>query len=235
MPREPRSPTSTRCGSRPTPAGPVPARRSSTPSSRGPPTAAPSGSPPRSPGATRRPRRSTPRAASATPAGASRSGTPRPSSRCSSAGSARARRAAERAARHGQGQWAATLATASAGVCAGLADGLGRLALLGLLGAGPEARETREAVGARAIDRRARDLEGDALDHRGAEDLGPARLLCGGLRRLFLVEDPPDRLEELLRDEAGEDAEDDSERFVEELHRVEAIRPGGVEFPPTCR
>jgi hypothetical protein len=118
---------------------------------------------------------------------------------------------------------------------AALADGLGRLALLGLLGPGPEAREARETVGPCAIHRGARDLEGDAFDHRGTEDLGPGRLLRGGLGRLFLVEDPPDRLEDLLREQAGEDAEDDSEGLVEELHQREAIRPGGMEFPPTCR
>ncbi len=83
----------------------------------------------------------------------------------------------------------------------------------------PRAGQVVPALRAVAVDRGARGLEGDALDGRGGEHLRPGRLLRRRLRRLAVVDLGPDVVEDLLAEQAADDAENQAERLVEELHR----------------
>ena len=62
----------------------------------------------------------------------------------------------------------------------------------------PRTREVVPALGALAVDGRARDLEDHALERRGEQDLDPALLFGRGLGRLLVVDPGPDEVEQLL-------------------------------------
>src|SRR5690348_1908157 len=108
---------------------------------------------------------------------------------------------------------------------------LGGLALLLLLLPRPDPGEVAEALRPETVDRGAGHAEGHALDGGGADDLRPGRLLRRRLRRLLLVEDAPDGVEQLLADQAGHEAEHDAERLVEDLHG----RPSSQPSSGSCR
>ena len=89
---------------------------------------------------------------------------------------------------------------------------------LGPLRARPDAGQPLKALGAAAVDGRLRDRERRALNRRRAQYLAPGGLLVGGLRRLAIVDVSPDLVEDLPREEAGDDADNDPEGLVKELH-----------------
>ncbi len=96
-----------------------------------------------------------------------------------------------------------------------------------LLRARPGAGEVVEAACALPVDGRAHAAEDDALERGRADHLAHRRLLRVRLRGLGVVEAAPDDREQLLGEEPGEQAGDDSERPVEQLHGQDATRVGG--------
>src|SRR4051794_18926345 len=87
-----------------------------------------------------------------------------------------------------------------------------RAALLGLWAflAGPCSGRAREGSAAVVVRRRLHSAEDRALDRGGHQHLDPGHLTVLALRRLVLVDETPDLVEELARDgpgrEPGEDA-----------------------------
>src|SRR3954468_15995958 len=88
----------------------------------------------------------------------------------------------------------------------------------------PRAGEVMPADRAVAVDDHARGLEDYALDGGRAQDLDPARLLRPRLGRVLVVDLRPHEVEDPLADEAAEDAEDDPEGLVDQLHRAGGYR-----------
>src|SRR4051812_12742319 len=82
----------------------------------------------------------------------------------------------------------------------------------------PRTREVVPADRPVAVDDGPRDLEDHALQRRSADDLDPGRVSGGPLRRVLVVDLGPGEIEEPLADEAGEDAQNQAERLVDELH-----------------
>src|SRR3954452_21519405 len=76
------------------------------------------------------------------------------------------------------------------------------LLLLGLLLARPGTGGVGKRGACPVVDRRARGLEHGALDRGGGDHLRPRRLTVRRLRRFLVVDDAPQLLEQLLRDEA---------------------------------
>src|SRR5690349_7737438 len=93
----------------------------------------------------------------------------------------------------------------------------------------PRAGEVRPALRAVAVDDHARDLEDHALEGGGADDLGPRRVLGRRLRRILIVDLRPGEVEQPLAQQAGDDAQEDADRLVNQLHegrRYPFRRPG---------
>ena len=83
----------------------------------------------------------------------------------------------------------------------------------------PESRRSLEADGAAAADEGLHDLDDHAADRRRDQDLGPGRVAVVGIGGVLVGEGRPDPLEDLLAEDAGEQADDDGEWLVDELHR----------------
>src|SRR3954452_12849173 len=99
------------------------------------------------------------------------------------------------------------------------------LFLLGTLVARPGAGGVRERDARAAIHGFLRGAEDRALDGRGGDHLGPRRLAVLALGRLLVVDQAPHLLEQLLAEEAGQQAGDDAEGREEELHAAK-VYPG---------
>src|SRR5215216_3949218 len=84
--------------------------------------------------------------------------------------------------------------------------------------AGPAARELREPSAQAVVDEAADDPEHCALDDERRDELDPVDLPVLGPRRLLLIEQSPDEVEELLGDLSGEQPGDDPDRHERELH-----------------
>src|SRR4051794_26339567 len=84
---------------------------------------------------------------------------------------------------------------------------------LGALVARPGAGELREAVPGAVVGEPADEAEDRALEHQRAEQLHEAAgLAVLRVRRLVLVEQAPDLLEDLAPHDAGDEPERDAER-----------------------
>src|SRR3954469_6610235 len=81
----------------------------------------------------------------------------------------------------------------------------------GLLLAGPGAGRVRERRAGLVVERGPRALEDRALQGRRRHDLRHRRVAVRRLGRLAVVHDPPRLLEQLLRDEAADEAAGDTE------------------------
>src|SRR5205814_8311861 len=82
----------------------------------------------------------------------------------------------------------------------------------------PAAGEAVEAMPRAAVDEPANRAEDRPFDRQRGEKERPAHLAMLGLGGLLVGDEPPDGVEELLRDRAGEDAAEDAEGEEEDLH-----------------
>src|SRR5436190_4748348 len=89
----------------------------------------------------------------------------------------------------------------------------------------PAAGEAVEAMPRAAVDEPANRAEDRPFDRQRGEKERPAYLAMLGLGGLLVGDEPPDGVEELLRDRAGEDAAEDAEGEEEDLH--DRVRPLG--------
>src|SRR4051812_47583605 len=99
----------------------------------------------------------------------------------------------------------------------------GLLGLRALL-ARPGAREPRDAVAGAVVGEPADEAGDRPPEHQRREQLhGAAGLAVLGVRRLVLVDQTPDLLEDLAPDDAGDETEGDAERRKDELHGSVAV------------
>src|SRR3954469_18083799 len=96
---------------------------------------------------------------------------------------------------------------------------------LGTLFARPRARGVGEGGARAAVDGFLGGAEDCALKRARGGDLGPGGVAVLALGRLLVVDQAPDLLEDLLADEAGQQAGDDAEGCEEELHG-QKVYPG---------
>src|SRR5436190_10909770 len=92
-----------------------------------------------------------------------------------------------------------------------------RLLRLRLFRAGPAAGHTGESLARAVVRRHPRGAEDGALQRGRGDQLGPRGQPVLALRRLLLIDEPPDLLEHLLADEAGDHAAEDAEGDEDEL------------------
>src|SRR3954447_14986996 len=92
-----------------------------------------------------------------------------------------------------------------------------RLLDLRLLLSGPGAGRVRERRAGLVVERGSRALEDRALQSRRRHDLRHRRVAVRRLRRLAVVDDPPGLLEQLLGDEAADEAAGDTEWDEQDL------------------
>src|SRR6185436_14871939 len=102
--------------------------------------------------------------------------------------------------------------------------------------AGPDAGDALEPTGAGAVDERLDRPEHGALERGRGDHLAPAVAGVGRLGRALLVgHAAPEALEEHPREHAGEDAEGEPERLVEQLHASgmpsSAVAQSGQDWP----
>src|SRR3954468_7684143 len=95
----------------------------------------------------------------------------------------------------------------------------GLLVGIGLALPRPAAGQVMPADRAVAVDRESRDAEDHPLHRGGGEQATPADVLRRGLRRLLVIDLRPHEVEEPLADQAGQEAQDEADRLVEQLHR----------------
>src|SRR5207248_7206403 len=96
-----------------------------------------------------------------------------------------------------------------------------RLFGLGLFLAGPASGEPRKGAPRLVIHGRADGAEDRTLERGGEQDLGEGHVAVLRLRRLLVVDHAPGLLEQLLAEEARDQAADDAERDEEQLHACE--------------
>src|SRR5205823_10819001 len=95
---------------------------------------------------------------------------------------------------------------------------------LGLLLARPSPGEARECAPRFVVRGRPDGPEDRPLEGGGEQHLAERHVAVLGLRRLLVVNDSPDLLEQLLAEESGEQAAHDAERDEEELHAANVTR-----------
>src|SRR4051794_26758408 len=93
-----------------------------------------------------------------------------------------------------------------------------RLLGLGRLLAGPAAGQAGEPAPAAVVDEPAHQPEDRALDQQGGDQLAELDVAVLGVRRLLLVHQAPELLEDLLGDEAREQTAGDAHRHERVLH-----------------
>src|SRR5688500_20003080 len=96
-----------------------------------------------------------------------------------------------------------------------------RLSLIRLGFAGPGARALEERTARAVVERSADELEDRSLQGQGDAQLQPGGLPVLRLGRLLVVEAPPDELEDLRTDEAGQKPAGDREGCEEDSRSEE--------------
>ena len=89
----------------------------------------------------------------------------------------------------------------------------------------PRAREVVPADGAVAVHDDARGLEDHALQRRRGEDLAPVGVLRRALGRVLVVDLRPHEIEQLLADDPGQDAEDQTDGLIEQPSCSDRLYP----------
>src|SRR3954464_15993336 len=103
--------------------------------------------------------------------------------------------------------------------------GAGALLGLGALLAGPGTGEPRPAVAAAVVDEAAHEPEECPLDEQRHEHLQQRHLAVLGPRRLLVVDQAPDEVEDPLGDLAGGDPQQQPDRREDGLHGPAVRRP----------
>jgi hypothetical protein len=99
------------------------------------------------------------------------------------------------------------------------------LCRLGVLVAGPEPRQVLERPGSGSVDHGGDAGQRRCLERRGGDHLRDFCVVGRRLRRLFVVDLAPDLLENVVAEPRRNQARDDREGLVEELHVAVSLPP----------